>query len=104
MNASAPQQDEAPGHADLPVGEVNTMPAALRRRSPANEAAPVQLVNAARFVTVDLAGTITGLGESAVRKRIERGIWLEGVHWRRAPDSRIWIDMKGVEKWVEGTE
>ncbi|SEA76364.1 excisionase [Variovorax sp. YR216] len=61
----------------------------------------VIVVNAARFVTVELAGTITGLGSNAVRKRIERGIWLEDVHWRRAHDGRIWIDMKAVERWIE---
>jgi hypothetical protein len=58
----------------------------------------------ARFVTIELAATITGLSSGAIRKRLERGIWLEGRHWRRSPDGRIWIDTKGVEKWIEGTE
>lgn len=88
--------------AALPVVELVTMPDHIRQREAAN--GPVVLVNAARFVTVELAGTITGLGAGAVRKRIERGYWLEGAQWRRAADGRIWIDMKGVEKWVEGTE
>lgn len=103
MTATSPIA-ASPAHTALPVGEASTMPDDLRRRRPANESAPVMLVNAARFVTVELAGTITGLGAGAVRKRIERGIWLEKAHWRRAADGRIWIDMKGVEKWVEGTE
>lgn len=55
----------------------------------------------ARFVTVELAATITGLSEGAVRKRIERGLWLEGREWKRAPDGRVWIDMRGVERWIE---
>ena len=58
-------------------------------------------VTPARYVTVELAATITGLSEGAVRKRIERGIWLENREWRKGPDNRIWVDMKGVEKWVE---
>lgn len=73
----------------------NDVPAAPERHD------PVVLVNSARFVTVALAGAITGLGEAAVRKRIERGIWIEGAQWRRAADGRIWIDMRGVERWVE---
>lgn len=57
----------------------------------------------ARYVTVDLAATITGLSAAAIRKRIERGQWLEGREWRRGPDDRIWIDTEGVTRWVEGT-
>jgi hypothetical protein len=55
----------------------------------------------ARYVTVELAATIHGLTSAAIRKRIERGQWLEGREWRRGPDGRIWVDTKGVERWVE---
>lgn len=55
----------------------------------------------ARYVTIKTAAVATGLSEGAIRKRIERGIWLENAQFRRGPDGRIWIDMKGVEKWVE---
>lgn len=64
---------------------------------------PAVRVAAARFVTVELAATITGLSAGAIRKRIERGQWLEGREWRRGPDDRIWIDTRGIEAWVEGT-
>jgi hypothetical protein len=64
-------------------------------------AAASQHVAPARFVTVELAATITGLSPGAVRKRIERGFWQEGREWKRAPDGRIWIDMRGVETWIE---
>ena len=55
----------------------------------------------ARYVTVGLAATLTGLSAGAIRKRIERGIWLEGRQFRRARDGRIWIDTKGVQEWIE---
>lgn len=55
----------------------------------------------ARYVTIRGAAVALGMSEAAIRKRIERGVWLEKVHYRRSPDSRIWIDMKGIEKWVE---
>lgn len=57
-------------------------------------------VAAARFVTIDLAATITGLTEKAIRRKMERGIWLEGKHWRKA-DGRVWIDTREIERWVE---
>lgn len=69
-----------------------------------SEAITLTRVAAARYVTVSLAATILGLSEGAIRKRIERGIWLDGKQYRRGPDDRIWIDTKGVEQWVEATE
>lgn len=64
------------------------------------EKMPPLQIQSARFVTVALAGVMTGLGEVAVRKRIERGLWLENREWRRGRDGRIWIDTKGIEAWV----
>ena len=60
-------------------------------------------IAAARYVTVELAATMTGLTAAAIRKRIERGQWLQDREYRRAPDGRIWIDTKGIERWVEQT-
>jgi len=79
---------------------------AARRRpalpdSLAAEARPV-IVNAARFVTIDLCATITGLTRSAINKRMGAGHWTEGRQWHRAEDGSIWIDMLAVERWVQG--
>lgn len=62
-----------------------------------------QPIQPARYVTVELAATITGLTPGAIRKRVERGQWLEGKEYRRGPDGRVWIDTEGVRKWVEQT-
>lgn len=59
-------------------------------------------VGAARYVTVKLYAHISGKTEGAIRKKIERGIWLEGRHYRRDPEGCIWINTTGVESWVEG--
>jgi hypothetical protein len=56
----------------------------------------------ARYVTVRLYSQISGKTEGAIRKKIERGIWLEGQHYRRDPEGCIWINREGVEQWVEG--
>lgn len=63
-------------------------------------AEPALLLAPARFVRIKLAAAITGLTEKAIRRKIERGVWLEGKHWRRA-DGGIYIDTREVEKWVE---
>ncbi len=55
----------------------------------------------ARYVTIKGAAAAMGLSEGSVRKRIERGIWLEGKHWRKAPDQRIYVDLRAIEAWIE---
>ncbi|KJA11314.1 excisionase [Acidovorax temperans] len=54
----------------------------------------------ARFVTIRLYALISGHTEKAIRRKMERGVWLEGKHWRRA-DGVIYIDTKATERWVE---
>ena len=71
------------------------------RDSLVGEAGPV-IVNPARFVTIELCATITGLTRSDINKRMGQGHWVEGRQWRRAEDGSIWIDMPAVERWVQG--
>ena len=66
------------------------------------EGAHPVVINPARFVTVNLCSTITGLTCSDINKRMSQGYWTEGRQWRRAEDGSIWIDMQAVERWVQG--
>jgi hypothetical protein len=62
-------------------------------------AAPVQVVTS-RFVTIELAATITGLTPAAIRAKINKAVWLEDREFVRR-DGRVLIDMKGYERWAE---
>lgn len=53
-----------------------------------------------RFVTIDKAAEETGYSKRAIETKINRGIWLEGREYVRAPDQRVLIDREGVEKWA----
>lgn len=68
-------------------------------------AAPLSspVIAPAKLVTIKLFAIISGKTEGAIRKKIERGVWLEGKQYRRDPEGCIWIITKGVEQWVEGT-
>jgi len=44
----------------------------------------------------------TGYTEKAVRRKIDSGIWVEGIHFRRAPDGHITMNMLEYYRWVEG--
>jgi len=55
-----------------------------------------------RYVLLPLAAVVTGYTVKAMERKIERGDWIQGKVWRRAPDGRILIDLLGYQKWVEG--
>lgn len=57
---------------------------------------------AARYVRISKFHEETGYTQRAVEAKIFKGVWVEGVHYRRAPDNNILMDMRGYERWVEG--
>jgi len=60
-------------------------------------------VTPARYVTVAHYATMCGKSEGAIRKYMERGIWLEGREYKRDQLGCVWVDTRGVERWVEAT-
>lgn len=67
--------------------------------STATADSPIQLAFS-RFVTIELAATVTGFSPSAIRTKIARGVWVGGREYVHAPDGRVLIDMRGYEKWA----
>jgi len=57
--------------------------------------------SSSRYVLLNLAAQMTGYTVKAMERKIERGDWIEGKVWLRAPDGRILIDLLGFQKWVE---
>lgn len=57
-----------------------------------------------RFVSVKRFSELTGYSPKAVYHKIEGGVWIESLQYRRAPDGRILIDVEGYERWVEGDD
>jgi hypothetical protein len=66
---------------------------------PAHQPAHVVYITPGDHVLIPLAAALFGYTEKAIQRKIQEGIWVEGLHWRRAPDSRIVIIRKGVEEW-----
>lgn len=60
------------------------------------------VVAPAKYVLLPLAEAITGYTVKAIERKIERGDWVEGKVWIRAPDGRILLIIPGYERWVEG--
>jgi len=57
-----------------------------------------------RWMLVPLFCSFTGYSEKAVRRKIEDGIWVQGHHWRKAPDGRVSMDLQAYYNWVEGLD
>ena len=57
-----------------------------------------------RYVRIPKFVAETGYTDKAVRRKIEEGVWLEGVHYRRAPDGTIHMEMGAYYRWVEGCQ
>jgi hypothetical protein len=59
-------------------------------------------IETSRYVLLHVATGITGYSVKAMQRKIERGDWVEGKVWLKAPDGRILVSIEGFEKWVEG--
>jgi hypothetical protein len=44
---------------------------------------------------------LIGYTDDAIRAKIARGVWLESVHWRKAPDGRLVFNLEAIQKWME---
>jgi hypothetical protein len=47
---------------------------------------------------------LLGYTDDAVRAKIKKGVWLQGIHWRKAPDGRIFLNLLAIQRWIEGKE
>lgn len=43
-----------------------------------------------------------GITDDAIRAKIARGVWLQDIHWKKAPDNRIYFNYEAIQKWIEG--
>ena len=71
-----------------------------QKPAPAVVAVPPLVVASSRYVRIPVAAAMTGLSETSIERKIERGIWVEGKHYRRR-DGGIYIDMEAYKRWVE---
>lgn len=50
-------------------------------------------------VTLKKYAEMSGYTEKALRGKIDTGVWVQGLHYFRAPDRHIIINIQEVEKW-----
>jgi hypothetical protein len=52
------------------------------------------------WVTIKKFSHLCGYSEDAIRAKIKKGQWMIDQHFKKAPDGRILIGIKEVEKWI----
>jgi hypothetical protein len=63
--------------------------------------APDSPIGLVTYVLIARAAELTGYSKRAIVEKIAKGVWREGLEWRKAPDGHRMIDLKGVMRWVE---
>lgn len=56
---------------------------------------PVRYVLLARFCE------ISGYTQRAVYRKMQTGVWVQGVHYIKSPDGHIHIDLEVYELWLK---
>lgn len=56
------------------------------------------------WVLIPTFCALTGYTDKAVRRKIEGGVWIEGIHYKRAPDGHITMNLQAYYQWVEGSK
>jgi hypothetical protein len=44
---------------------------------------------------------LTGYTRDAIYAKMRRGVWAQGVHWRKAPDGHIMVNIEEYHRWIE---
>lgn len=55
-----------------------------------------------RWVLIKSLAALSGYSENAIRAKMKKGVWIDGVHYRKAPDGRILFNLEAIQSWIEG--
>lgn len=53
-----------------------------------------------KWVLIKRFADLTGYTDKAVRRKLDQGVWVEGVHYKRGKDGRILINLEAYDEWV----
>lgn len=89
-----PQKTCASGKA-MPPSHRTVGDARSRRGSPSSTVSPIPL----KWVTLQTYAASSGYSVGALRQKINRKQFAEGVHYRKAPDGRILLNVAECQNW-----
>lgn len=45
-----------------------------------------------------------GYSKKALEGKRQNGVWLEGTHWKKAPDGNIAYNLPRIQEWMAGND
>ena len=54
-----------------------------------------------KWVLINKVVELIGYTDDAIRAKIKKGVWRYGVHWIKAPDGRILLNIENIQRWME---
>jgi hypothetical protein len=54
-----------------------------------------------KWVLITKVIELIGYTDDAIRAKIKKGVWLQGIHWKKAPDGRLFFNLPEIQKWIE---
>lgn len=54
-----------------------------------------------KWVLVKRFAELTGHSEKAIYHKMDAGIWVEGVHFKKCEDGRVRLNLEAYDKWVD---
>lgn len=55
-----------------------------------------------KYMLIGKMSQESGYSEKALRRKIEDGVLIQGVHYVKSPDGRININVERFQEWLEG--
>jgi len=55
-----------------------------------------------KYVLASKLSELTGYTVDAIRGKRTYGVWLENIHWVKAPDGRLLFNIDAIYRWMEG--
>jgi len=97
---SLKQRPEKSGVSGQPKATYDSRKRPRRKKTTTPAKPPFGVIQRVNYVLLPVFCALTGYTLKAVRRKIEEGVWLEGVQYYRAMDGHIFMDLAGFEQWV----
>lgn len=56
-------------------------------------------ITPANWIRPRLMLPMFGISPEAARKNRERGVWLEGLHWKKDPQGNVVYNWRAIDAW-----
>ena len=54
-----------------------------------------------KWVRAEKYEQLSGVSIEAIKAKRRDGVWLEDIHWTKAPDGKVMIDWRKCDEWAE---